>query len=411
MKNVKWVAVMTVLLFFLSGCSKQDEQSSSIPQTTAAVTTTTMAPQKQVPVEVSEKTVRLLGRNVIEQSTGRAYYDWTCSGIEFEFIGTGVSAKLGTMPVYAMMEKKRPHIVAFVDGSEAPSANFTLSQETDEYILAQGLPEGRHTMRVLKASAISYSGPFYADTLTITGSEPSVSPSQAKSRHIEFIGDSITCGYGIDAPSASGDYNSAEEYGTLAYAYLTAEALDADANILSNSGNGVYCDLNGRQVNLMPDYYPYVNFKLQTDLGIQEKSVWDNGSFPADVVVVHLGTNDANAVLNVSVPIGNRTPDFSTRVQEFRDAYVDFVKTIREKNPSAKIFCVLGGMPCNLFSEVQTAVSSYKDETGDKDIYTYEFQTSMYSVTNGIRAGHPSRQVHSLMQKELTGQIRQVMNW
>ena len=60
---------------------------------------------------------------------------------------------------------------------------------------------------------------------------------------------------------------------------------------------------------------------------------------------------------------------------------------------------------------MQKAVTESKEKNGDSDVYAYEFVTSMYSVTDGIRAGHPSAQVHRMMQQELTEQIRKVTGW
>ena len=88
----------------------------------------------------------------------------------------------------------------------------------------------------------------------------------------------------------------------------------------------------------MPEYYQYTDLRLENDLGIQEKTPWDFNSFPADVVVVHLGTNDSNAVNNVSKPIGDSYPDYQTRISGFRKAYVDFLAVIRKTTPKPRFF-------------------------------------------------------------------------
>lgn len=49
---------------------------------------------------------------------------------------------------------------------------------------------------------------------------------------MEFIGDSITCGYGVDDPDKEHHFKTATEDVTKAYAYKTALALNADYSMV-----------------------------------------------------------------------------------------------------------------------------------------------------------------------------------
>lgn len=107
--------------------------------------------------------------------------------------------------------------------------------------------------------------------------------------YVEFIGDSITCGAGnlwdssSKTPSMSSMIPEYED-GTQAYAFLTAEALGADASILSCSGIGNdQCWLPF----YIADYYPAQSY-------CRSKTVpydFSNARVP-DLVVINLGTND-----------------------------------------------------------------------------------------------------------------------
>ena len=66
-----------------------------------------------------------------------------------------------------------------------------------------------------------------------------------KGPKIEFIGNSITCGYGTEAQSGDIRFSYETENHTLSYAWLTARALDAEANVVSRSGIGIYRNFNG----------------------------------------------------------------------------------------------------------------------------------------------------------------------
>ncbi len=55
---------------------------------------------------------------------------------------------------------------------------------------------------------------------------------------------------------------------------------------------------------------------------------WDFSKHQPDVVVVNLGTNDDSYCKNDS-----------TRQEEYKTEYVEFIKEIRQNNPNAAIIC------------------------------------------------------------------------
>lgn len=425
----KWLSVtLCAVLAVLcgAGCGKQTaeepastatpgweiSQSAAGGETEAPASSQTPAgPQVSKTVEVSSETVRTLGRTLSMGEDDKLYFNWSCSGFSFTFTGTGAKAVLGTANVFVAQETMRPHIAVYVDDETEPHVRFSLDSPTREYTLAENLPEGEHTLRVMKISAASYSGYCYAESLTVTGQDPVVEPAPALSRRIEFVGDSITCGYGVLCKQATGNYTAAEEDGSLSYAYRTALALNAEAQMICVSGNGVYCDLKGRQTELMPEYYLYTDMRTQKDNGIKALEEWDFAEHPVDAVVVLLGANDSQAVLDINADIAGEKPPIAERVERFKAVYVEFIKTLREKNPEASIFCTTGGLSCRLYSEIHAAVDAYTAETGDSKVYFYEFETSTQDFSDGIRAGHPSQEVHAGMAEELTNLMREKLGW
>jgi hypothetical protein len=67
---------------------------------------------------------------------------------------------------------------------------------------------------------------------------------------IEFYGDSITCGYGNIAPTSWEDFSTSTEDGMQTYAFLTAEALDAECTVLAKSGIPVNQTVYGKSETL-----------------------------------------------------------------------------------------------------------------------------------------------------------------
>ena len=84
------------------------------------------------------------------------------------------------------------------------------------------------------------------------------SPLPPAPHHLAFIGDSITCGYGIDAASPEEPFSIATEHAAKSYAAQTAKLLHADAHILSYSGFGVYSGFPEESCKNETDLLPLV---------------------------------------------------------------------------------------------------------------------------------------------------------
>jgi len=102
---------------------------------------------------------------------------------------------------------------------------------------------------------------------------------------IEFIGDSLLCGYGMYGPPGMGEFNSDHENARHAYGALAAERVGAAYTLIAYSGKGLVMNFDG------------------TDHGGTMKTLWrriqphdpelfDFHGTPPDLVVINLGTND-----------------------------------------------------------------------------------------------------------------------
>ena len=63
---------------------------------------------------------------------------------------------------------------------------------------------------------------------TVSSVRQPLVPVPAKKYSIEFIGDSITCAYGVEGKSSGESFMTSTENFMKSYAYLTAKKLDAD---------------------------------------------------------------------------------------------------------------------------------------------------------------------------------------
>lgn len=232
-----------------------------------------------------------------------------------------------------------------------------------------------------------------------------IRPAAAKSRKIEFIGDSITAGYGVDDEHAEHHFSTATEDVTKTYAYKTAKALDADYSMAAYSGYGIISGYSGDgqpvPAQRVPLYYERVGMsygKFGGDLTVESLD-WDFSRFVPDLIVINLGTND-----------DSYTKDDAAKQAEYAAQYEVFLRTVRRCNPEAYILCTLGIMGDRLYPYVERAVADYRAATGDTRIASMKF--NVQSADDGYAADwHPSQATHTKAAEKLTAAIRSIMNW
>lgn len=330
--------------------------------------------------DLAEK-VRYLGRTYTEDYRkysdgevlpGVTFFDWTMSGFEIAFHGTGLTARLVT----DRYDRGPIRFYVYVDCDFAPQegrAIEVVGEEAGDYVLCDGLPEGDHTVMIRRASCCSRGG--FDDPrglagrtglagVTVTGEAPSLLPRPAdKALKLEFIGDSITCGDAINQVNGQN-----VEDGTLTYAAYTAHRLGADINVMSISGNGCICCLFGMPLLDLPDQYLFADNLAKTSPAALEK--WDFTRYQPDVVVVNLGTNDRGGVPRVfgydEFKNGCDKAVNGGKV-EHHTGVKDFLTMIHENNPSAKILWTCGAMGRELCRVIDEAVKEWNEAGGYKD--------------------------------------------
>ena len=269
------------------------------------------------------------------------------------------------------------------------------------HVIFDGDTEQEAVVRIIKLSESAMSTIGIRDIAV--NSDTAVRPAAEKKHKIEFIGDSITCGYGVDDEDKDHHFSTATEDVTKAYAYKTAEALDADYSMVAYSGHGIisgYTDNGQKTQQLVPKYYKRTGFSYGSFAGRQVSAIdWDFSRFEPELIVINLGTNDDSYCQNDSA-----------RQEEFAKQYTVFLKQIREKNPDAKILCTLGIMGSRLYDYIELAVYNYTQETGDDNIATFKFDNQ--EPSDGLAADwHPTEATQDKAAKKLTAEISELMGW
>lgn len=191
---------------------------------------------------------------------------------------------------------------------------------------------------------------------------------------VEFIGDSITCGYGIHSPLSGDNYTLWDEDGEDNYAAIMAKKMNWDARWISASGYGMYMNYEGNVVENVPKLYPYVNLFLDPEEKIDPKE------FEPEFIFINLGTNDSEHICE------------GDNISRFKESYEAFLRLLKEYHPDAKIICMIGTVCGTMFPYIEEAVGRVMAD-GYKDIYTLELPF-FKPESEGVADGHPTLTTH-----------------
>lgn len=285
----------------------------------------------------------------------------------------------------------------FVDG--IPLVTATIAARTTHITLTLPKPSVPHEIRLVKLTEAPMS--LFGIRLITTDGTLSAAPDAPF--RLEIIGDSITCGYGVEASHAEEPFSTRTENVTKAYSYLTANALSADYSIVSFSGYGI---LSGYTTTdeplrdqLVPDYYDLVGYSRGRVNGLAVTCVpWNFSEWKPDCIVINLGTNDDSYCKGIAA-----------REERFVEETVRFLKTIQEKNPSAYLLYAFGVMLDRMYPVIEQAVTRFRQETGYERISTLRLTT--HTEADGFGADwHPSPKTQQRTAAELTKRLRELFS-
>lgn len=350
---------------------------------------------------VSKEKLKWYGRNL--DHDGIRYFDYSNSGFEFCFKGKKATATLISNPekwnelnqaVLAVYVKEIDDAKEYKGCSywehmeENPAKKIFLNKKINSEILFESDDVKTVVIKVIKISeaAFAYAG---FDKLELDGKLIKGSSRKSDNYKIEFIGDSITCGYGIEGIYMKDPFDTRQERSDKAYAFLTAKKLNAEFHCVSWSGIGLISNYVDSSINipntsiLMPLLWPYTDKNLSHALKI-EPEVWDEKKFSPDLVVVNLGTNDASFVR-----------DNEGRRVSYVHALRVFLEEIHRRSANAKICCCLGVMGQQLCDSVFEAVDLFKKDFSDVKIKAVKLPLQDEQNDGVACDWHPTALTHS----------------
>ncbi len=349
--------------------------------------------------------VRLHGRTIYDEEKEALFCNWSCTGFTVKFRGDRFRVKvlplhdqLRGMPNQPEPAPDWPCVAVMADGSEE-LLNRTLCDKEEEMWLDLWKGEmGEHTVRFIKPSE-NARGKLGVLEVDVNGE---ILPMEKDTRkRVEIVGDSITCGFGNEAPNNSFMFKTMEENGWTAYGALAARELDMEFSMICESGiMAARAEKPMWDMHAMEDIYEYTD-EMYDKRRNHELTRWDFEKNHNDIVVLNLGTNDSN-------PIRFYRDFHEIEGMEawFHKRYKAFVQQVRKANgPDTHIVCSLGSMDYYLYHHIKAVVDELKAE-GDANVSAFEFIPINMMFEGYGAAGHPSAKTHARMGKELAEYLR-----
>ncbi len=347
------------------------------------------------PVRVSGHAPELGWSGRLDRSDARGpVLAWSGTSLTVRFTGTSLGLRLvdGAKP-----EEPGPNRFRLsVDGG--PWVDLYVSQAPFLYRVAEGLPEGEHTLR-LERETEALVGETQLLGLELDAGARLLPAPPPPERRLEFIGDSNTTGFGVEGKDEKCGFSVETQRASLSWPALVSQAVGAESMMLGYSGKGVVMNFGGDDAPTMPRLY-------QTTLPMRLESRWDASSWVPDAVFIQLGTNDFSK-------------EEHPGEERFRRGYRELVEEIRRRYPRAHIFCLLARISDEWPEKVKartsarallTQVVEALRQGGDARVHFVEVPQAEPEEGLGC-VWHASVKSHQRQAEQLTGLLRETLGW
>jgi hypothetical protein len=322
---------------------------------------------------------------------------------------------------------------------------FNIAPAYDDAGAPVPLACGTHTVTIAKRTEADY-GRIDFDGISFAQILP---PSAPLPHKIEIIGDSITCGAGVEAQSASDpacnvNFGEGLENGYYAYGPDIARALNADWHVTCASGIGLVRNYYSRgDQRTMPQIYPYLDPEAMSpfDLTLWDTTQWgveglDDGGLAAttgapDAIVIGLGTNDfsrdsaplsdGGAAYRDPIAVGSLDGGLGSTDGglTLEQGFVSFIDGLKVLYPHVSVFLVSSPLLGDNFP-TQSDLQLTQDQQAIKDVaayYTGDSSVKVYAVVTpkvypgAGCGGHPGVAQQAAAAATIAAAMRTALNW
>ena len=318
------------------------EEQTTEEQTTEEITTEAPPAIEAVNAKLASagEFLKVYGRSSVV-GTGITC-DFSASGIEFNAYVEGDLKIKVTTTATSYTSVSTAYFTVIVDGVRSET-RFKATPGTTTLTIASFAEGGVHNVKVLKQTE-AMNALCVLEALSFTGyfcEAPEAAPL-----YIEFVGGSITSGYGnLCANGASDPGNALNQDGTQSFAFIAANATGADWSMVSASGVGLVAGFREFTAETL---FKRASYYRDTTLYTPTRT--------PDIVVINLGTNDETKSVD--------SDQFQKKATEF----LQMIRTTYGEN--VKIVVVYNMMKAGMGSQWNRAMSALGGE--DAGFYLYK---------------------------------------
>lgn len=309
----------------------------------------------------------------------------------FSFSGISIRTQFSGTSIAAKLSGDQNFFEIIIDGQ--PLNKLKVNNTKTVYELASGLKDTIHEIEIFKCTEVLFGKSVFSGFI-IDKNGSLIQLANKRAKLIEFIGNSITCGYGNEGP-LGGKFSDSTENHFLTYAAITSRTFDARHLAVCRSGIGIYRNWAGPQA-VNPDCMPIVYKQIYIN---QAKPEYKFQEKP-DIICIDLGTNDFS--------LGKGDSAF------YVSNFFLFIDSLQKLNKNTDIILLLGSMMngddlIKVRRYLQYIAKTASDKGNGKVMF---FEMSAQDGHLGIAIDyHPSLQQHIKNGSELIGFLHNTYGW
>jgi len=342
-------------------------------------------------IKASDPNIQYMGR-IDNSKPDNVVFAWSGVSIKAKFQGTAIDAVIKNgpyllyengqlpKPTDANFNEKTNFFYVIIDGTIQPTKLKLIPSQSaaTTYQLARGLTDGVHTIELVKLTE-AHCGKVEFQGFMLESGKTLLTPDPLPSRKVEFIGNSITCGYGNEVSYTAAQlttiqgFNAVNENNYMAWGYITARNLTAQYSCVAISGRGLYRNNFGTTTSTIPLVYDNI-------IEDNASPAWNHTRYTPNVIVINLGTNDFSA--ETAEIFGWGGPGWLVDRTTFVNTYINFVNKLRGYYPDATIICAVGTLMSDWYPEnkqhwtrIREHVKAVRDNfnsKGDNKVHYFE---------------------------------------
>ncbi len=312
---------------------------------------------------------------------------------KFSYSGVSIRASFSGTRIGVIMndDMGQNYYQVLIDGQPFDTIHIIKGKKL--YIISENLSDTIHEIEIVKRTEQQFGKTqFYG--FVINKGDSIVQISNKRTKLFEFIGNSITCGYGNEGKNGE-IFGPTTENHYMTYAAITSRNFNARHLAVCKSGIGVYRNYDGPKtgnIDCMTNYY--------TRIFLYDENPKYSFSEKPDLIFINLGTND-----------------FSTSGGDsalFVSNYFRLLDTITTKYSNPEIILLAGPM---MSGDVLTKVKRYLqfisdsvNKKGVAKVWFFEMSAQTGDLGIGIDY-HPTVEQHMRNASELSNFIHSLKGW